>query len=259
MKKLVLILLFAVAGVALAGTAQAKEIVSLKICGASGCTTSTDRTALRGFEGEGNTDPEQVPVTNPQGYFTMEIGFGDENGNLIHRETAYWLPSQNLMRFRTQPLDPWWKLFPSQAALYHKLSGDLQPFTPTLSKVTVGGKRVADPTSYLRLMGSFPWHNFPRGKLHLTKIVLRTTAPNPWVEDNVRLSYDAKRRVLFRSDGYFRIPKALGARLMSRRSLSSSPASSDSGHSKTALYAGVGVGGVAALAALALVGRKKIH
>src|SRR5436190_1646373 len=137
--------LAAAAAAALAGAAQAKEIASLKICGASGCSTVTDRAALARFEPGGNTEPEEVFLTNPQGYYTMEIGFGDPNGNVVHTETAYWLPRKNLMRSRTQPLDPWWKLFPSQAALYRKLAGDVVPYTPTLSRVTVGGKSVSDP------------------------------------------------------------------------------------------------------------------
>ena len=51
MKKFVVLALAAAGLLALAATAQAKEITTLKVCGASGCTTVNDREALRGWEG----------------------------------------------------------------------------------------------------------------------------------------------------------------------------------------------------------------
>jgi len=259
MKKIALAMLVAAGLIATAGTAQAKEVISLKICGASGCQTSTDPDQLGQWEPEAGVSPDSVSFTNPQPYYTMELGFGEPGGNMIHREAAYWLRDSNLMRFQGDLQDSWSKLIPSQVSLYQKVAAGVEPFTPQLSRVTVAGKRVADPSSYLRLMGNFRSTLYPNGKLHLTRIVLRTSETNPWVDGVASLSYDAKRRLLIRSDGYFKLPSALGKLVMRRASLSTKTSSSGSGGGDTALYAGVGVGVLAGLGALAVLGRKRIN
>jgi len=261
MKKLALLAGTAVALLAFAGTAQAKEIASLKICGASGCATSTDKAALANWEPQTNVNPDSVSYTNPQRYYTIELGFGDSEGNVIHTEKAYWLSDAGLMKFVSQTQDPWWKLWPNQVVLYRKLSSGVDAFTPSLTRVTVAGKRVADPTSYLRLLGSFPRALYPQGKLHLTHIILRSPTTNPWVDRVTGVSYDAKRRLLIRSDGQFRLPAALGKLVMKRASLASYAGTGGArgGGSHAALYAGVGLGVLAAAGVLAVAGRKRIH
>jgi hypothetical protein len=263
MRKMMLLALPA-AALAFAGTAQAKEVASLKICGPSACKTTTDKEALRNFEQQMATgNPEAVNYTNPQRYYTIEIGFGDPEspGTVIHRESAYWLPDAAVQKFVSQTQDPWWKMAPSQISLYRDLSSGLEAFTPTLSRVSVAGKKVSDPNSYLRLLGTFPRTLYPRGKLHLTHIILRSDTTNPWVDRFAGISYDAKRRLLLRSDGHFRLPAALGKLIMKRASLASyaGGTSSTGGGSHTALYAGVGLGVFGAVGVLTLAGRKRIH
>lgn len=259
MRKIALLAITTVAVLALAGTAQAKEVTSLKICGASSCKTTTDREALRDWEAQMSGNSAPVNYTNPQPYYTIEMGFGDGEGNVIHRESAYWLPDAAVQKFVSATQDPWWKLAPSQVSLYRELSSGLEAFKPTLSRVSVAGKRVSDPNSYLRLLGNFPRTLFPRGKLHLTHIILRSSTTNPWVDRVAGISYDAKRRLLIRSDGHFRLPAALGKLVMKRASLASYSSTGSGGASHTALYASVGLGLAAAAGVLALVGRKRMH
>ena len=142
--------------------------------------------------------------------------------------------------------------------MYEKAAGGIDPFTSTLSKVTVKGKTAADPSSYLRLLGKFPYRSFPRGKLHLTSIRLTAATPNPWVSGTVILRYDAKRHLLIRPDGYFRLSPTLGKLVMSRSSLKAKASDTGSGGGGTALYAGVGVGVLAALAVLGVARHKKM-
>ena len=258
MKKMALIGLVAAGLLAVAGTAQAKEIQSLKICGASGCNEVTDRNALQGWEQAGNTDPDSVAVATPQTFYTVDLAFGDGQ-QIMHRDTAYWLPETNLMRFTSQTRDPWWRLFPGQVSMFKNVASGIEAFTPKLSKVTVKGKAVADPNSYLRLFGKFPYTGIPRGRLHLFTIAMRASEPNPWVNGTVLLRYDASRRLLIRSDGYFKLPRSLAKLVLKRASLTASTTSSGSGGGHTALYAGVGAGLAAALAVLAVAGRKRMH
>jgi hypothetical protein len=259
MKRIALVAIVVAGLTALAGTAQAKEVMRLKICGASGCNTVTDRETLRGWEGESNQDPASVSIAAPGRFYTVEIAFGDPEGNVVHSDTAYWLPNGNLMRFQSQPQDPWWQLFPNQVSLYQKVASGIDAFTPQLSSVTVRGKTVADPNSYLRLFGKFRYATLPRGRLHLVSIKLRSSQVNPWVDGLVVLRYDAKRRLLLRPDGYFKLPKTVGRLVMKRASLGGTTSSSGTGGGHTALYAGVGAAGLAALAVLAVARRKKMH
>jgi hypothetical protein len=164
------------------------------------------------------------------------------------------------MRYVSQPQDPWWKPSPNQISVYRDLSSKLDAFRPALSRVTVAGKRVSDPSSYLRLLGTFPRTLYPRGKLRLTHIIMHSDTTNPWVDRVAGVGYDAKRRLLIRSDGHFRLPAALGKLIMKRASLAShARAGSSTGGSHAALYAGVGLGVFGALGVLGVAGRKKIR
>lgn len=256
MKKLATTAAAALGLLALAGTAQAKEISSLKVCGASGCNTITDQAVLKDWE-QGSTESQSQNGAEAQGFYTIELGFGDGQGNVIHRENAFWLPGSNLFRFEGRLTDPWWKASPNQVAMYQKAAEGLDAFTPDLRKVTVNGKPVRDPSSYMRLFGRLHYRLLPHGKLHFVKIRVVPAGTNPWMDGLVVLSYDAKRHLLIRPDGYFKLPASLGRLVLHRASLRAT--TSGSGGGRTALYAGLGVSGAVALAVLGLARRKKMH
>ena len=235
-----------------------RRSAALKVCGANGCNTFSDGEQLKGWEPSGGQSSQALaPV---QRYYAVELGFTDGSGNIIHHENSYWLPDGDLFRFKATTDTSWWQVLPNQRAMYEKAAAGIEPFTPTLSKVTVKGKRAADPNSYLRLLGKFPYRNFPRGKLHLVSIKLTSATPNPWVTGTVILRYDAKRRLLIRPDGYFRLSPTLGKLVMKRSSLKTKASNSGSGGGGggTALYAGVGVGALAALAVLGIARHRKM-
>ena len=254
MKKLTVLVITAAAFLALAVVAQAKEIGSLKVCGATGCNTLSDRAELQGWEL--NNDPSSQSGAPAQRFYTVEIGFTDGN-TIIHRELAYWLPDGGLMRFQGQVLDPWGKVSPNQAAMYHKAASGIDAFTPSLKKATVNGKAAADPDSYLKLFGNFHYATLGKAKLHLIRIRLSSAGENPWLSGTTILSYDAKKRLLIRPDGYFRLPASVGKLVMARASLNSK-ATSGSGGGNTALVAGLGVSAIAAIAVLGLVKLRKM-
>jgi hypothetical protein len=257
MKKIAALVLATAAVLALAGTAGAKEIGSLKVCGANGCNTFSDRDQLRGWEPSGGVTGQ--PVAAAQRYYSVELGFTDPEGsaNIIHQESAYWLPDSGLFRFKSTTDRSWWAVLANQKMMYEKAAAGIEPFIPALSKATVKGKAAADPSSYLRLFGDFPYRAFPRAKLHLISIKLTAASPNPWVSGVLTLRYDAKRRLLIRPDGFYRLPATLGKLVMSRASLNSKTSSGEGGGT-TALYAGLGVGVAAALVVLGLARHKKM-
>jgi hypothetical protein len=259
MKKFAVLVLAAAGLLTWVATAQAKEINSLKVCGASGCNTVTDREALRGWEAGGDAYPEQVAAPGAQRFYTIELGFGDGEGNVIHTEQAFWLPDGKLTRFKNDVRDPWWKASATQASMYQKAAAGLEAFTPKVKKVTVKRKTVADPDSYMRLFDTLPYVSLPKGTMHLISIVYTPDGVNPFLAYNGKttLRYDAKRRLLVRADGYVRVPNALGKLVMARKSLTKT-SSSGAGDGGTALYAGVGVGVLAALAVLGIARHRKM-
>ncbi len=264
MKKIALAALVAAGALAAAGAAQAKEIVSLKLCGTTGCNTVTDRDTLRGWEAEG--DPEQVGLPMPAAFYTVAIAFGDDKGNVIHSDTAYWLPRSNLMRWRDQTYEPWWRLFSSQKAMFVKISSGLEPFFPRLARVRVKGRNVTDPDSYLRLFGPFRYAEVPAHVKRWVRIRMQAAEPNPWISNRASMKYAPRIRLLVRPDGYYKLPKRLARKVMRRASLapagtSKAPVtrSGDDGN-HTTLYAGVGLAGFATLVALgvgAAIARRK--
>ena len=152
----------------MAAVAQAKEIVSLKVCGASGCNTLTDRAQLQGWEP--NNDPTSQSGAPAQRYYKVESAF-DEGGTIIHREKAYWLPDIGLMRFQGHVTDSWWKGPDPVWDVPEGRRGDRRVHA-ALSKVTVRGRTAADPNSYLRLFGNLRYRAFPRARLHPISIKL---------------------------------------------------------------------------------------
>jgi hypothetical protein len=256
MKTYALPALAAVLLLAFAGTAQAKEIGSLKVCGKTGCNTLNDPEQLRAWmEDDGSTSQTLAPA---QRYYTVDIGFTDGQGNTIHTSTASWLPDGALIRYEGDSSLQWWSVSAKQTALYKKIAGGIEAFTPELSKVTVKGRIASDPSSYLRLFGNFPYRAFPKAKLHLVSIKLTAATPNPWVSSTKILRYDPQRRLLIRPDGYYKLPAALGKLVMTRASLSSKASSGTGGGVDSALLAGLGVGGIAAIGVLGLAKLKKM-
>ncbi len=258
MKKFVVLALAAAGLLTLAAAAQAKEITTLKVCGASGCNTVNDRDALRGWEGAGDAYPDEVAAPGAQRFYTLELGFGDGEGNVIHTEQAFWLPDSKLMRFKNDVQAPWWKASATQSAMYGKAAAGLDAFTPKLKKVTVKRKTVADPSSYMRLFETFPHVSLPKGKLHLISIVFTPDGVNPFLAYNGKttLRYDARRRLLLRGDGYVRIPRDLGKLVMTRSSLAKTE-DSGSGGGGTALVCRARRGPSAAIAVLGIARQGK--
>jgi hypothetical protein len=250
MKKIALVALAAAGLLVTAGAAQAKEVMGLKVCGASGCAQA-DPDTLHGWWG--SSEPEQVSSTSPADYYNVQLAIGD-GGTVRATEPAFYLPGLDLMRFRETESESWWKLLPNQSDVMRSLVGDVDAFTPELTSVIVKGKKVTDPNSYLRLFGKLPWaYSYPKDPG--VKIVVRSPRANPWMDRLERMSYVPKRRILVRHDGAFRLTKAMGRRIMHRASLATSASASRGGH--TALYAGIGIAGIAAVGLLLGAARRK--
>ncbi len=91
----------------------------------------------------------------------------------------------------------------------------LEPFpAPTIERVRVNGRAVADAALYAGLFAKLPPADPPLGGTPGAKIVAEASAPNPWT-DNARLTYYPTRNVLRRDTEVVRVPDALAAQIES--------------------------------------------
>ena len=77
---------------ALAAPAAAKELTKVTVCGASGCTTITDRDELRRLPTGGDTT---APPPEPTDYYT--VTYSVEHEGASNRFTMYYVPAANLL------------------------------------------------------------------------------------------------------------------------------------------------------------------
>lgn len=75
--------------------AEAKQILSAKVCGANGCETSRDRALISGLADGG--DPVHPPeATAP--FFRVGLTVGEESGHVMDRFWTHFMPKGELIR-----------------------------------------------------------------------------------------------------------------------------------------------------------------
>ena len=75
--------------------AEAKEVLSAKVCGANGCETSRDRALIaRLAEGGDPVDPPKAAAP----FFRVRLAIGDENGKVMDRFWTHFMPKGELIR-----------------------------------------------------------------------------------------------------------------------------------------------------------------
>ena len=79
----------------LAAPAQAKEVLSAKVCGENGCVTSRDRGLIAALaEGGDPVDPPKAAAP----FFRVRLTVGDEKGNVMERFWTHFVPKGELIR-----------------------------------------------------------------------------------------------------------------------------------------------------------------
>jgi hypothetical protein len=79
----------------LAAPAQAKEVLSTKVCGENGCVTSRDRALIAGLAEGG--DPVDPPASAAP-FFRVHLTIGEENGKVLERFWTHFMPNGELIR-----------------------------------------------------------------------------------------------------------------------------------------------------------------
>jgi hypothetical protein len=171
--------LLAVICVALAfpAAAGAKEFRSLTLCGASGCATDSSPEDV-GPLGVAFMDNllSNRPTPSPQPYYRVVIDVGGSG-----TWTQWYLPGVHMLADRDESGTPvWWNA--QRFTIFGKLARQVKPFaTPTLAKVLVDGKPVADTSAYLALLGGLPVTMNPKDDGKWVQLSLTPSRPSPWL------------------------------------------------------------------------------
>jgi hypothetical protein len=112
------------AALAAAPAAVAKEITSVKICGADGCVTTEDSTLLQGMmSGAGAGSAPR----HPSGAISLRSRITEPGGKVIGRISNWWVPGTQLIVAED---GNWWTLPAGAVVVLEKVSAELHPYSP---------------------------------------------------------------------------------------------------------------------------------
>jgi hypothetical protein len=217
------LLALAVVALAAAAPAQAKEIASVKLCGASGCAT------VPGSEFAGPHD-ESSPLWSgqtiawpavPAPYYRVVVVVGSPGDRVLGRADLWYVPAQakiTMAREARQQALAWVRVGGAWKAGLDRLARDVDPYAiPRVTRVTVGGRPVDDPQSYLALWtlrGKPTGYPLAAGR----PIVFTSTSRSPWTDGNALLVWP-RARLLQRDTQVVGLPRAIADRIAARASL----------------------------------------
>lgn len=157
------------------------------------------------------TNPGGAPAAAPYYVVRWEGLGGRAEGS------AYYVPSHAVMRFvypgNPQTLSSWREVEPGAVAVLRRAVSGLRPLTVAApTRVTVGGRPVRAPATYLRLFeGTHVW-SWPSTRW--LRVTLAAAAPSPWTDGFSDVTL-ATRPGYVSVDGWvYRIPKAVARRAL---------------------------------------------
>jgi hypothetical protein len=220
--------LFAASILATTTSAQAKAPPSgFELCGPSACTSisasgDAEPLAIDLFFGGGGSKELWTPLVPAAPFYAMHWSFGDNQ-----RHTGYYVPLLNVFRYVGDAAGPesttgtvhWMKLGPIAQQAFERLTAKLTPFAaPAPTRVTVGGRPVQDPASYLRLWSvGKPARSWPETRF--LRIKATASVASPWTDAAADLRIARRGPYLVRDSSVYRIPVALARLVRARASL----------------------------------------
>jgi hypothetical protein len=128
-----------------AAPAEAKTVLSAKVCGANGCETSRDRALIAGLaEGGDPVNPPKAPAP----FFRVRLTVGERNGKVMDRFWTHFMPKGELIRGS----DGTW--MPASEAYTDALKKIVNPSmeaypASALAKLVAGDQPVPSPQAQL--------------------------------------------------------------------------------------------------------------
>jgi hypothetical protein len=206
-----LALLAAASALLLSGAAQAKAPPGgIDVCGPSACAHLAD--AEQFWVHSHSSSGASLAAPGPFYILRWHWIAAEE-------ETAYLIPGALAVRWNsgTGHTSAWSGVDKSAMGLVENVAAGIEPYsTPTLTRVTVGGRVVRAPQTYLRLLRGKPAWSWITGRW--LDVTFESASPSPWTDGTsiVRLS---RSRPYVSIDGWFyKLPRDVAVR--ARRGLS---------------------------------------
>jgi hypothetical protein len=219
--------LLAASILAVTSSAQAKAPPSgFELCGPAACASITasadaEPLAISLFYGSDGSATLWTPSLPAASFFAVHWSF--QQGET---HTGYYVPLLNAFRYVSvsgpeyaSDTAHWMKLGKGARTILERLTSTLQPFpAPVPSRVTVGGKAVQDPESYLRLWSvGKPTYTWPTTGFMAIKATC--DLQTPWTDRAAHLSIARRGAFLMRDSTVYRIPAKLARLVRARASL----------------------------------------
>jgi hypothetical protein len=217
----------ATAVLTVASGAEAKAPpAGFRLCGVSACVSlggnDAETVAVSLFYGAGVKFVG--PTAVPSDFYALRWQFPNQR-----EESGYYVGGSRVVRLFGAALGgstsfdaavSWLRPSPGALQVLSRLSGAIQPMpVPTVTRVTVGGRAVRDPASYVRLWAvgvpALPLH--PRGWL---RVRITTATPSPWSDSLTDVRVARSGGWLYRDGTFYRVPAKFAARIRARQSLS---------------------------------------
>ena len=201
-----------------AAPAQAKELLGAQLCGPDGCVTQRSTLLVEGLGGP--FDGELAAPAKPGEWYRGYLLAGDR-GRVVFKLAFYYVPGANqvVQPGRGGQTTVWMHPDGKLASLISTLAERTKPYaTPRVRSVTLNGKAVDDPQSYLRL-----WEvgnkatTYPDGT-DSQQVIFYTDRASPWSDGNYVVAY-AGSRLLLRDGQLVSMPKDVAGRVAVGRSL----------------------------------------
>jgi hypothetical protein len=202
-----LVLTIVLASLALPSAAFGKELQSIGICGASGCTTLTHEQSapfIALFERTNEREATRAVLgAVPIGpYYRLAFTL---RGDRTHRFSfSMWFVRPNLIRQQSAPdtfPEPFLRVADNFARELDGVASRIEPYSaPRVVSATVNGKRVADAAPYLGLFGALPSvaanaNDSDAGAwVHISLVPGRA---NPWFVRGMEFTYRTRSQALF--------------------------------------------------------------
>ncbi len=188
----------------------------ISVCGSNACT-QLDFAHAEGLFTSAIFSGSATRPTGPAPYY--ELRWSWDQGNDV---TAYWVPDGSTIRMSESSYASWHSVDAAATAMLGDAARGLTPFAvPTITRVTVGGRLVADPQSYLRLFqpmkAAFTW---PAAKGWL-RVRLAGDRFTPWTDGLTDLRISKAKNFVWFDYSVYRVPSTLARR--ARRALSLTP------------------------------------
>ena len=191
----------------LAPPAVGKGPLDVKLCGSFGCKTLPAGTSVVGaFGGSWEISPPPAPAP----YFELRAMGG--HGNEV-RGVGYVPSARALWHGGT-----WSRLTSAEDARWQRLVSGLKPFAaPIVRRVTVDGRSVEDPASYLAIYAVRPRVTTFSGAPQL--LVMYSAGSSPWTGAERTVDFYPRQGVAVTAGTIFPLPPSITERIRLRQSL----------------------------------------